>query len=125
MRFRMMAAALVAAGVLIAAQAVSAHHSAAMFDDEKVVEFTGVVKELQWTNPHIWIQVVRDDKGTKTEWSLEGGSPNSLSRRGWKSTTFKPGEVVTVRLNPMKDGTPAGGFIGAKWADGRTIGRWE
>jgi hypothetical protein len=32
---------------------------------------------------------------------------------------------VTVRLNPMKDGTPAGGFIGAKWADGRTIGRWE
>jgi hypothetical protein len=121
----MMAAALAAAGMMIAAQAASAHHSAAMFDDEKVVEFTGVVKELQWTNPHIWIQVVRDDKGTKTEWSLEGGSPNSLSRRGWKSTTFKPGEVVTVRLNPMKDGTPAGGFIGAKWADGRTIGRWE
>jgi hypothetical protein len=119
-----MAAAL-AAGMMIAAQAVSAHHSAAMFDDEKVLEFTGVVKELQWTNPHIWIQVVRDEKGVKTEWSLEGGSPNSLSRRGWKSTTFKPGEVVTVRLNPMKDGTPAGGFIGAKWADGRTIGRWE
>lgn len=125
MRFRMMAAALAAAGMMIAAQAVSAHHSAAMFDDEKVLEFTGVVKELQWTNPHIWIQVIRDEKGTKTEWSLEGGSPNSLSRRGWKSTTFKPGEIVTVRLNPMKDGTAAGGFIGAKWADGRTIGRWE
>jgi hypothetical protein len=121
----MTAAALVAAGVMIGAQAVSAHHSAAMFDDDKVLELTGVVRELQWTNPHIWIQVVVDDKGTKTEWSLEGGSPNSLSRRGWKSTTFKPGEVVTVRLNPMKDGTPAGGFVGAKWADGRTIGRWE
>jgi hypothetical protein len=125
MRFRMMAAAAVAAAVMIAAQAVSAHHSAAMFDDTKVVELQGVVKELQWTNPHIWLQVVVDDKGQKTEWSLEGGSPNSLSRRGWRATSFKPGDVVTVRLNPMKDGTPAGGFIGAKFADGRTMGRWE
>ena len=127
MRFTrlMTAAALLAAGAMVATQAVGAHHSAAMFDDEKTLELTGVVKELQWTNPHIWIQVIVEDKGVKTEWSLEGGSPNSLSRRGWKSTTFKPGEVVTVRLNPMKDGTPAGGFVGAKWADGRTIGRWE
>jgi hypothetical protein len=122
---RMMAAALVAAAVMIAAQSVGAHHSAAMFDDEKVLELQGVVKELQWTNPHIWLQVIVEDKGTKTEWSLEGGSPNSLSRRGWRSTTFKPGDVVTVRLNPMKDGTPAGGFVGAKFADGKTIGRWE
>ena len=111
--------------VVLLSAGLSAHHSAAMFDDEKTLELRGVVKELQWTNQHIWIQVVVEDKGTKTEWSLEGGSPNSLSRRGWKSTTFKPGDVVTVRLNPMKDGTPAGGFVGAKWADGRTIGRWE
>ncbi len=125
MRFRMMAAALAAAGMMIAAQAVSAHHSAAMFDDEKTLELRGTIKELQWTNPHIWIQVIVEDKGTKTEWSLEGGSPNSLSRRGWRSTTFKPGDLVTVRLNPMKDGTAAGGFVGAKFADGKTIGRWE
>jgi hypothetical protein len=122
---RMTAAALVAAGVAIAAPSVGAHHSAAMFDDEKVLELKGVVKELQWTNPHIWLQVIVEDSGTKTEWSLEGGSPNSLSRRGWRSTTFKPGDVVTVRLNPMKDGTAAGGFVGAKFADGKTIGRWE
>ena len=125
MRFRMMAAALAAAGMMIAAQAVSAHHSAAMFDDEKTLELRGTIKELQWTNPHIWIQVIVEEKGAKTEWSLEGGSPNSLSRRGWRSTTFKPGDIVTVRLNPMKDGTPAGGFVGAKFADGKTIGRWE
>ena len=96
-----------------------------MFDDTKVVELTGTVKELQWTNPHIWIQLIVEDKGLKTEWSIEGGSPNTLSRRGWRSTTFKPGDVVTVRFNPMKDGTPAGGFVGAKFADGRTIGRWD
>ena len=122
---RMMAATLVASGVITAAQSVGAHHSAAMFDDEKVMELQGVVKELQWTNPHIWLQVIVEDKGAKTEWSVEGGSPNTLSRRGWRATTFKPGDVVTVRLNPMKDGTPAGGFVGAKFADGKTIGRWD
>jgi len=103
-----------------------AHHSAAMFDDTKVLELKGTVKELQWTNPHIWLQVVVDEKGRKTEWSIEGGSPNTLSRQGWRATTFKPGEVVTVRIAPMKDGTPAGNFIGARFeSDGRTIGRWQ
>ena len=102
-----------------------AHHSAAMFDDAKVLEKRAVVKELQWTNPHVWLQVVIDESGKKTEWSLEGGSPNTLSRQGWRATTFKAGDVVTVRFNPMRDGSAAGLFIGAKFdADGKTIGRW-
>lgn len=110
--------------VLIAVPA-AAHHSAAMFDDTKVVEIKGTVKELQWANPHIWLQVVVEEDGKKTEWSIEGGSPNSLSRQGWRSTTFKPGDVVTVKINPMKDGTPAGNFVGARFeADGKTLGRW-
>ena len=105
---------------------VLAHHSAAMFDDAKVVEKKGIVKELQWTNPHVWLQVVIDESGKKTEWSLEGGSPNTLSRQGWRAFTFKAGDVVTVRFNPMKDGSAAGQFVGAKFdADGKTIGRWQ
>jgi uncharacterized protein DUF6152 len=113
-------AALGAAGPLLA------HHSAAMFDDAKVVEVSGTVKELQWTNPHVWLQVLVNDGGKQTEWSIEGGSPNSLSRQGWRSTTFKPGDTVSVRLHPMKDGTPAGSFLGARFAaDERTIGQWE
>ena len=118
---RVSAAALLCAATLYVAPLV-AHHSAAMFDDEKVVELTGTIKELQWTNPHIWIQVVVD----KTEWSVEGGSPNSLSRNGWRATTFKPGDAVSVRVNPMKDGSPGGSFIGAKFKEtGKTIGRWQ
>ena len=109
---------------LFAARPLAAHHSAAMFDDTKVVELSGTVKALQWTNPHVWLQVMVGDQAT--EWSLEGGSPNSLSRQGWRSTTFKAGDVVTVRLRPMKDGTAAGQFIGAKFAaDGHTVGNWE
>src|SRR6476620_2729746 len=103
-----------------------AHHSAAMFDDSRVVELKGVVKELQWTNPHVWLQVSVDDKGARKEWSVEAGSPNTLSRNGWRSTSFKPGDAVTVRVNPMKDGSAAGNFIGAKFeSDGHTIGRWN
>ena len=103
-----------------------AHHSASMFDETKIVEIEGSVKALQWTNPHVWLQVMAPSGGAAVEWSIEGSSPNSLSRQGWRSTTFSPGDAVTVRLNPMKDGTPAGSFIGAKFmSDGRTIGRWE
>ena len=118
-------AAIIAVGVMLAGHGLLAHHSGQMFDDSKVVELTGTVKELQWTNPHIWLQVVVDENGTKKEWSLEGGSPNSLSRNGWRATTFKPGDVITFRANPMRDGTAAGSFIAAKFTDGKTIGRWQ
>lgn len=121
---KIVTAVLTAGVVLFAARPLAAHHSAAMFDDTKVVELSGTVKALQWTNPHVWLQVMVGDQAT--EWSLEGGSPNSLSRQGWRSTTFKAGDVVTVRLRPMKDGTAAGQFIGAKFAaDGHTVGSWE
>jgi hypothetical protein len=121
---KIVTALLATAVVLFAAPPLAAHHSAAMFDDTKVVELTGTVKALQWTNPHVWLQVMVGDQAT--EWSLEGGSPNSLSRQGWRSTTFQAGDVVTVRLRPMKDGTAAGQFIGAKFAaDGHTVGTWE
>jgi hypothetical protein len=119
---------VIAAAALCAAAVapLAAHHSAAMFDDGKVVEVNGTIKEMQWTNPHIWIQVIVDNNGQKTEWSVEGGSPNSLSRNGWRATTFKFGDAVAVRVNPMKDGSPGGSFIGAKFKDtGKTIGRWE
>ena len=125
MSFKLRAgAAMIAASVLIPA-AGRAHHSAAMFDDTQVRELKGVVKELQWTNPHVWLQLTVDEKGAKKEWSVEAGSPNTLSRTGWRSTSFKPGDAVTVRVNPMKDGSAAGNFIGAKFDDGRTLGRWQ
>lgn len=124
MRRRAHAAAFAAIAALATA-AVQAHHSAAMFDDTKVMELHGTVKELQWTNPHVWLQVLVSGGGAVTEWSIEGGSPNSLSRQGWRSTTFNAGDVVVVRLHPMKDGTPGGSFVGARFEDGHTVGRWD
>src|SRR5438874_13795544 len=120
-------AVLIAAIALFAvAQSALAHHSAAMFDPEKVKELTGTIKEFQWKNPHVWIQInVQNAAGAKEEWSVEGGGPNSLSRQGWRPTTFKPGDTVTIKVNPMKDGSAAGMFVGAKLPDGKTIGNFD
>jgi hypothetical protein len=100
-----------------------AHHSTSMFEPEKRVELKGNVKEFQWTNPHAWIQVtVTAPDGTTADWSFECGSPNTLSRQGWKPSTLKPGDAITVVANPMKDGTSAGLMYTVALADGRTLG---
>jgi hypothetical protein len=111
--------------MLAGAVAVSAHHSGTMFDPTKVREITGTVKEFQWKNPHVWIQLYVQNGGKQEEWSIEGGSPNTLSRNGWRPSTFAPGASVSIKVNPMKDGSTGGQFIGAKFADGHTIGNWE
>ena len=99
-----------------------AHHSFAMFDNQKDVTLEGTIKEFQWTNPHTWIQVmVKDAAGKEVEWSIEGGSPNSLSRNGWKRTSLKPGDKVVLVTHPLKDGS-AGGSLVTVSVDGKPIG---
>ena len=127
MKAAMTKASVLAASLLaLAAPAAWSHHSAAMFDQSQVKEMTGTVKEFQFTNPHTWIQVyVDDENGEQVEWSLEWGSPNQLGRQGIRPSTFPAGATVTVRTNPMLDGSPAGLFVGARFEDGSTVGRWR
>jgi hypothetical protein len=114
---------LLAVSLVVSARTAIAHHSAAMFDHEKVKDLTGTIKEFQWKNPHVWIQIeIVNAAGAKEEWSIEGGGPNSLSRNGWRPTTFKQGDAVSIRVNPMRDGSLGGLFVGAKLADGKTLG---
>ncbi|HEU4679229.1 MAG TPA: DUF6152 family protein [Terrimicrobiaceae bacterium] len=101
---------------------VLAHHSFAMFDNQKDVTLEGTIKEFQWTNPHSWIQVmVKDPSGKEVEWSIEGGSPNSLSRNGWKRTSLKPGDKVVVVTHPLKDGSPGGSLVSVS-VNGQLVG---
>lgn len=119
-------ATLLLTGLLAISSTAIAHHSSAMFDKTEVREVTATVKEFQWTNPHVWIQIVlKNDQGVEEEWSIEGLGPNGLSRNGWRRNSFKPGDVVEIRFNPMRDGSNAGGFIGARFADGKTLGNWN
>jgi hypothetical protein len=122
----LVAGALALAGLFVSIPPAVAHHSGAGFNSDKLMELTGTIKEFQFKNPHTWIQVmVEDANGQKIEWSLEWGSPNSLGRQGIRPSTFPPGAKATMRLHPMINGAPAGAFVGAKFADGRTVGRWE
>ena len=105
---------------------VSAHHAASMFDRNESVDLVGKIVEFQWTNPHIWIQISVESKdGELEECSVEGGVPNRLYRSGWRPNSFVPGQSVTVRGFPMRNGGKAALFIGAKLEDGSTLGRFE
>lgn len=112
---------LAAAGSLLflVAASATAHHSFSVFNMQTEIEITGVVKEVQWTNPHIWIWVdVTDESGEVVTWGLEGMSPNFLARRGWTRMTLQPGDEVTVALRPLNSGEPGGMFMRTTTPDG-------
>ena len=103
--------------------AVYAHHSFAMFDNQKEMTLDGEVKDFQWTNPHIWIQVnVKDQEGKVSEWSIEGGSPNGLKRDGWTKKSIAAGDKINVTIHPLKDGSLGGSFMRAV-VNGKQLGR--
>ena len=111
-----------AALVLVCSAPVLAHHSPAAFDRSKEVKLVGTVKEFRWQNPHTWIEVlVPDEKGKEVLWGVELTSPTYLIRAGWKSNTIKPGDKVTVMVNPVRSGEPAGIFRSLTLADGRVL----
>jgi hypothetical protein len=107
--------AIVVSAFLVAlmADGAFAHHSFAMFDNKTEKTITGTIKEFQWTNPHIWVQVwVKDEAtGKDVEWSIEGGSPNNLGRRGWSRNTLKNGDQVVVVIHPLKNGDHGGSLV--------------
>jgi hypothetical protein len=122
--FKVSLAALIIAVGTVAVQPALAHHSSAGFSEESKV-VTGTIKEFQFKNPHSWIQVnVKDASGKVTEWSVEWGSPNQLGREGIRPSTFPAGAEVRIKLRPDMAGAPLGIFVGAKFADGKTVGRW-
>lgn len=115
--------ALFLAAWLLAATA-SAHHSGAMFDQSKQQTLAGTVKEFQWTNPHSWIQLlVPNDSGGTDEWSIEMAGPPALYREGWRVSTLKQGDKITVLINPMRDGSKGGNFVSGTGADGKALGK--
>jgi hypothetical protein len=83
-----------------------------MFDQTKKVEVTGVVSEVQWTNPHVWILVdVPQDDGTAVTWGVEFTSIVHLTRRGMARDLVKVGDNVTFSMSPYADGSPGGRFF--------------
>ena len=78
---------------------------------------------MQFTSPHVWLQVlVPNARRGQTEWSIEAGAPGMLLRTGWKATTLKAGDRVTIVTHPARSGAPSGSLVRVTLADGRVFG---
>lgn len=107
---------------LALAHAVCAHHSYAMFDKEKEIRSSAVVRTWEFTSPHatLWVYI-NDAEGKPRLWGLEAPGPSMLVRNGWDKETVKPGDKVTVAINPLRDGRNGGSLVTLVLADGRTM----
>ena len=110
-------------GVIVAATAFAvpalAHHSFAMFDQEKMITLSGTVKEFERSNPHAWMHmVIAGADGKNADWSFEMGGVGQLTRQGWTQDTVKPGDKLTIIMHPLKDGSRGGQYVAAITADG-------
>jgi Family of unknown function (DUF6152) len=100
-----------------------AHHSMAGFDRKTTTKLTGTVKTFNWQNPHCYIEVEvpGKDGAAPVIWNVEMTAPGYLARAGWKKTSVKPGDKVTVAGNALITGEPGMLFISVTLPDGTTL----
>lgn len=113
---------LLTAAVLVAPP-LSAHHSFAMYDRDKVYVFTGVVDGINPDASHLQINfvplnaardaLVRDDAGNRVTWSVEMEGAAASAREGISVSSFPRGTVFSVALTPLRNGEPGGARVGA------------
>ena len=115
---------VVVAAILAGPIPASAHHSYSMFDTSQSVTVKGVLRTLEWTNPHVWVWVDVADEKTKaaSTYGFETLSPAQLMRDyGWDKKNLQPGESVTVTFAPLKSGNRGGALIKLVLSDGRAL----
>jgi Family of unknown function (DUF6152) len=124
-----MKSTIVAAGMALAVVTgvipVAAHHSFAMFDSNRRTTWTGTVEEFRWVNPHTFIIInvprTREHPELAGRWAIEGGSPNIMSRQGWRRNLFRPGDQITIVGYPLRDGSKGGSLFYAIGPDGNRL----
>ena len=119
MTFRNTVAVAILAGAFVAPGVALTHHSAIAFDETRSVEVTGTVTTFIWRNPHLIVHVEAEGSDGEPEvWPIEGQSIAMLIRAGFDRDVVQEGDRITVRVHPMKNGTPGGLLQGLVSADG-------
>ena len=122
MRNRVLAFLAAVAGLLIPFARLSAHHGSAAFETGKSVVMKGTVTRWFWANPHCFLSYdVKDESGNITHWVAETSNPPDMINRGWSKETFKPGDEVTLTVEPVKNGRPAGRLLQVVLPNGKTL----
>ncbi len=121
MRKRLYGAA--AALLLLAGTPLVAHHAfSAEFNPNAPVKLQGPITKVELINPHAWIHMkVTKPDGKVEEWAVEGGTPNTLQRRGITRNTVAIGTVIVVQGYQAKDGTLRANGRNITFPDGRTL----
>jgi hypothetical protein len=113
---------LASSALAVLVSSAAAHHSPVVFDRTKEVKLAGSVKEFRWSNPHSFIELdVRNEAGGMDTWAVEMNPPSYLVKAGWTSKTVKPGDVVTIMVNPLRTNEKAGKFVSITLADGQVL----
>ena len=102
---------------------VPTHHAfAAEFDAERPIHLEGTVTKMEWINPHAWVHIdVEKPDGTVEKWMIEGGTPNTLLRRGLTKKSLMPGTKIVVDGYQSKDGSLKGNGRDLTFPDGRKL----
>jgi hypothetical protein len=109
-------------GVLVISAPASAHHGTASFDTTKDLTLKGTVTDWIWANPHCFLKFdAMDETGTVRNWAVEVSNPTDMTKRGWARSSFKVGDMVTVNLQPVKNGAPIGRLKTVLLRDGSTL----
>lgn len=119
-RFRLGIGLLLAFAALAAGGPLSAHHSSAGYDMEHPLNLKGVVTNMEWGNPHVFIYMdIKDGSGNVEQWRVEGNSPNMLVRSGWKKEMIKTGDVLQINGARAKNGSKVMRLLSVTLANGQ------
>ena len=115
--------AVIGLALLLAAGPVMAHHAfSAEFDATAPIKLEGPITKVELINPHAWIHIsVKKPDGKVEEWMVEGGTPNTLQRRGITRESIKIGTVIVVEGYRAKDGGLRANGRDITFPDGRTL----
>jgi hypothetical protein len=110
-------------GLLLSGRAAVAHHAfSAEFDANAPISIKGTVVKTEWINPHAWIHVqVKKADGSAETWMIEGGTPNTLMRRGITKDSLPVGTELLVTGYQAKDGSNRANGRDITYPDGRKL----